>query len=88
MADDRTPDRAKIEGMSAEDLARVQALLAEIGGRNVSWGAASVLEVWLAESRLEAERLASRRMLTATWVLGAATVALVFATIGLIVVGA
>jgi len=73
--------------MSATDLARVKTLLREVGGPNVSWGAASVLEVWLAESRLEAERLASRRLLIATWVLAAATVGLVLATLGLIFAG-
>lgn len=47
-----------------------------------------MLEIWLAESRLEAERLASRRMLTATWVLVGLTVGLVVGPIGLIVAGA
>jgi len=74
--------------MSPSDRERVNVLLREIGGPNVSWGAQSFLDVWLAESRLEAERLASRRILVATWVLAAATVALVLATIGLIVAGA
>lgn len=63
-------------------------MLHRIGAQQVSWGASSTLDVWLAETRLEAERIASRRLLVATWVLAAATVALVKATIGLIVVGA
>lgn len=79
-------DRARIEGMTDEDLQRVNGLLSRIGGPNVSWGAASVLEVWVAENRMEAERQAARRVLIATWVLAVATLGLVAATIGLIVV--
>ena len=46
--------------MTPEDLARVNDLLARIGGANVSWGAASLLEVWIAESRMEDERRSAR----------------------------
>jgi hypothetical protein len=53
---------------------------------HVSWGAANVLEVWIAETRMEAERQAAKRMLLATWVLALATMGLVAATVGLIVV--
>jgi hypothetical protein len=80
------PERVTIEGPDDNDLERIRGLLHRIGGRNVSWGAVNSLEVWIAETRLEAERLASRRLLIATWVLAAATVALVIATVGLIVV--
>ena len=79
--------RAQITGPTSDELTRVQALLREIGGPNVVWGAAQVLEVWVAETRLEAERQASARLLIATWVLAAATVALVLATVGLIIAG-
>lgn len=79
--------RARIEGMSPDDRKRVDALLREIGGEHVQWGSIDVLNVWVAETRLEAERLASHRLLLATWVLAAATVGLVLATIGLIVAG-
>ncbi|MFS0883828.1 hypothetical protein [Aeromicrobium sp. 179-A 4D2 NHS] len=80
--------QANLPGPTDEEIARINAVLRRIGGRNVSWGASSALDVWLAEARLEAERLANRRMLIATWVLAAATVALVVATVGLIYVGA
>lgn len=79
--------RARIEGPSDDELARINALLRRIGGQHVTWGAQNVLDVLVAETRLESERLASRRLLIATWVLAAATVALVFATIGLILSG-
>jgi hypothetical protein len=81
---DRT--RARVDGPTNEDLSRVQDVLRRIGGPHVSWGAASVLEVWIAETRMEAEREAARRMLLATWVLALATTGLVAATVGLIVV--
>lgn len=80
------PSRARIEGPSDDELARVNQLLLKIGGRNVSWGAGSVLEVWVAETRMEAERQSARRLLLATWVLAASTIGLVAATVGLIVV--
>jgi len=59
------PDRkrVRIEDPDQEELDRVQALLRKIGGRNVAWGAGTVLEVWIAEARLEAERRAARRVL-------------------------
>lgn len=78
---------ANIPGPTDEEIAVINTMLHRIGGQHVSWGASSTLDVWLAETRLEAERIASRRLLVATWVLAAATVALVLATIGLIVVG-
>jgi hypothetical protein len=79
-------DRVRIEDPTPDEVSRVRALLRTIGGQNVSWGASHVLEVWVAEARLEAERRASRRILVATWVLAAATIGLVLATVGLIVV--
>ena len=81
-------DRVRIDGPSDSELSRIRDLLTKIGGPHVQWGAQQILDVWVAEARLEAERRASARMLTATWVLAAATVALVFATVGLIVAGA
>lgn len=68
------------------DLARITNMLTGVGGPNVVWGAGNVLEVWLVEQRLRAEKLATRRLLIATWVLAVATIGLVFATVGLIVV--
>lgn len=81
------PKRVTISGPSDDELARINSLLRRIGGPNVSWGAVHRLEVWVAETRLESERLASNRLLIATWVLAFATVALVVATVGLIVAG-
>jgi hypothetical protein len=50
------------------------------------WGAQQKLDVWVAETRLEADRRAARRILAATWVLAIATIGLVVATVVLIVV--
>jgi hypothetical protein len=50
----------------------------------VGWGAKAVLEVLVVEYRMRAERLASQRLIRATWVLALATIALVAATVGLI----
>ncbi|MCL3838500.1 hypothetical protein [Aeromicrobium duanguangcaii] len=84
----KTNDRpTNLPGPSDEDIERINSVLTGIGGRNVVWGAGSVLDVWLAEARLEAERLANRRLLIATWALVGATAALVAATVGLIYVG-
>ena len=86
MNQSKTP-RTNISGPTDDEIAHINSMLRRIGGQNVSWGAASTLEVWVVETRLEAERLASRRLLMATWVLAAATVGLVLATIGLVVAG-
>lgn len=80
-------DRVRIEGPNQEEIKRIETVLRDIGGPHVQWGAINTLEVWLTETRLEAERTASRRLLIATWVLAAATVALVLATVGLIIAG-
>lgn len=69
--------------ISDEDLSRIQARLRKVGGPNVSWGASSVLEVWLAESRMRLELAHARRMALATWALVAATLGLVLVTAGL-----
>jgi hypothetical protein len=81
-----TNDRARVDGPTNEDLERLRALLSKIGGPNVVWGAQQKLDVWVAETRLEAERQTARRLLAATWVLAIATIGLVVATVGLIVV--
>lgn len=86
MAKDSDADRARIQWPSDEELTRIDELLTHLGGPNVSWGRQQVLDVWVMEQRLEADRLAARRVLFATWVLAVATVGLVLATIGLIVV--
>ena len=43
-------ERVRIEDPDPEELDRVRSLLKKIGGPNVVWGAASVLEVWVAEA--------------------------------------
>lgn len=79
-----TKTRQTVDQVSATDLERIRALLNEVGGPNVSWGAQSLLDVWVAEAHMEAQRRASRQLLVATWALVAATVGLVVATVGLI----
>lgn len=79
-------NRARVDGPPDEDLERLQRLLNKIGGPHVVWGAQQKLDVWVAETRLEADRQATRRILAATWVLAIATIGLVVATVGLVVV--
>lgn len=67
-----------------DDLHRVRSVLQGIGGKNVSWGAREVLEVLLVERRMWADRLASERLIRATWVLTGATIVLAVATTVLI----
>lgn len=67
-----------------DDLERVRTLLRRIGGPNVSWGAKDQLEVLLTERRLQAERIASDRLIRVTLVLALATIVLALATVGLI----
>lgn len=69
-----------------EDRERIQRdLVALAGPSNVDWGAENVLDVWLTEHRVAAERRSSAALARATWVLGAMTLMLVFATVGLLV---
>lgn len=86
MTNDPQPARARIDGITDDDVTRVREVLRKIGGPNVSWGAKNVLEVWIAENRMHAENESSRRILVATWVLAVATLGLVAVTIGLILV--
>lgn len=77
---------ARIAEVPPADIQRISQVLRSIGGTQVVWGAGSVLDVLLAEKRLEADRLSSRRLLIATWVLVFATLGLVVATIALVIV--
>lgn len=83
---DRTNHRGKdwIQAMPDEDRERIGTLLKGIGGRDVVWGAQQSLEVWMAEHRMRAERLASERLTRATWVLAAVTIVLAAATVALV----
>lgn len=81
-----TTRREQVQHINKGDLERITKLLREVGGPSVAWGAQSVLDVWLAEARMESDRQAARRVLVATWALVAATGALVVATVGLITV--
>lgn len=63
---------------SADDKERIESVLRQIGGHNVSWGAVDVLNIWVIEQRARLDQQMSERLRTASW-------ALVFATIGLVV---
>lgn len=78
------PQHELMEEPSEDDLLRVRAILARVGGPQVSWGAVNALEVLLTERRMEAERRASARLTRATWALVIATVGLVLATVVLV----
>lgn len=67
-----------------EDLERIGKLLRQIGGRNVTWGAAQSLEVWVLEQRARLDQQMSERVRIASWALVLATVGLVICTGGLI----
>lgn len=71
---------------SDEDLQRIQAILRKVGGEHVDWGASSVLDVLVTEHRMYAERLASKRLIRATWALVLVTAVLVVATLSLVIV--
>jgi len=81
----RKSGREKVEGITPEDLARVNDILRDIGGPNVVWGSKDILDVWIAESRMEAERRSAHRLVIATWALAGMTFVLVLVTVGLIV---
>jgi hypothetical protein len=68
-----------------EDLARIKAVVNRVGGTNVSWGAQSILDVFVVEHRLRADQEASARLSKATWALAWATVGLVVATVALLI---
>jgi hypothetical protein len=51
----------------------------------VDWGSAHVLNVWMAEKRMEADHAPSRRIGVATWALVAVTLVLALATVGVII---
>jgi hypothetical protein len=69
---------------TTEDLKRIEALLGRVGGRSVSWGAQSLLDVWLVEQRAILDQRMSERIRNSSWALVGATVGLVLCTAGLI----
>ncbi len=69
---------------TAEDLARLKAVLARVGGRDVSWGAVDVLNLWLVEHRARLDQQMSSQIRSSSWALVLATVGLVLCTAGLI----
>lgn len=71
--------RVRIEGPTTEDMMRLRAALA-------GFGDSKAFELWVAETRLTADRTSARRLLVATWVLAVSTIGLVAATAGLIYV--
>jgi hypothetical protein len=80
----RKPEPHHYPVPSDEDIARANLLLRQIGGSNVSWGAANVFEVLVGEHRMAVENMTAERLMRATWVLAGATVVLAVATIALI----
>ncbi|WP_459985519.1 hypothetical protein [Nocardioides sp. AN3] len=67
--------RVRITAPGVSDIIRIAALLKAIDP-HVEWAPRYVLEVWLAESRLEADHSVSRRLLFASGALIFAAVAL------------
>jgi hypothetical protein len=77
-------DELSIPLPSDQELHRIKALLSEIGGPNVIWGAQQVLDVLVIEHRLRTDQRASTRLTRATWALVAVTAALCLVTLGLL----
>lgn len=76
----------QIPGPSREERDRIRATLFQVGAGNWDFsGGPEILEVWLLEQRMKAERLASQRLTHATWALAAVTLALVVATVALVI---
>jgi hypothetical protein len=73
----------QIAHISPENRTRIRQLLIGIGADPMH--GTTYLEVWLAEHRMRAERLASQRLTRATWALAAVTFILAGATIALVI---
>lgn len=69
---------------TAEDLQRIGAVLRQIGGPNVNWGAVDSLDLWVVEQRIRLDERVSRRLARASWALVWTTGGLVLVTAGLI----
>jgi hypothetical protein len=69
--------------LSETERERISAFLFHLDERWEVRGPA-ILEIWLVEQRMKAERLASDRLARATWYLVGATAALVLATLALL----
>ena len=63
---------------TVQDLEGIRKLLRNIGGRDVSWGSQTELDIWVIEQRARLDQRTSERITAASW-------ALVVATIGLVV---
>ncbi|HEY6684810.1 MAG TPA: hypothetical protein VI094_01240, partial [Propionibacteriaceae bacterium] len=61
----------QIGGPSPEERQRIRETLYKVGDGNWGFSHPEILEVWLLEHRMEAERLASQRLERATWALAA-----------------
>jgi hypothetical protein len=76
----------QIPSPSPEDRERIHKALSQVTGIYApSLGDRDILEVWLLEQRMKAERLASQRLTRATLALAAVTAALVAATVALVI---
>ena len=76
----------QIPGPSPEERERINDTLSQVAGiHGPSLSDRDILEVWLLEQRMKAERLASQRLTRATWVLATVTAALVLATVALVI---
>jgi hypothetical protein len=75
----------QIVGPSPDERQRIRAALYEVGVGQWNFSHPEILEVWLLEQRMKAERLASQRLQRATWALAIVTAALVVATVALVI---
>jgi hypothetical protein len=74
----------QVPGPSPEERQRILDTLFQVDERLFAKGP-EILEVWLVEQRMKAERLASQRLTRATWAPAAVTLALVAATVALVI---
>jgi hypothetical protein len=59
----------QIGQISEEERQRIRTILYQIGGQHESFARRDIRDVWLAEHRMRSERLASQRLMRATWAL-------------------
>jgi hypothetical protein len=76
----------QIPGPSPEERQRIHDTLSQVAGiYATSLDDQDILNVWLLDQQMKAERLVSQRLARAMWALAAVTVALVLATVALVI---
>lgn len=85
-ADDQIPEISQESIVRFKRLWRAAAIETDQSLLAPGAGPIQLMDFWVTENRMRAEREASDRLTHATWALAAATIGLVLATIALVVV--